>query len=121
MTIAIDFDGVIHQYSKGWYKGEIYDPPVKGTREAITKLKNEGHKIIIFSVRTNKIYHQGEGQLQLMRNWLAEHNIPYDKIWNYGKPIADVYIDDRAVTFRGNWEQTLNDISGFTPWWNDLE
>ena len=28
-TIAVDFDGVIHKYSKGWQGGEIYDEPVE--------------------------------------------------------------------------------------------
>jgi len=36
-TIAVDFDGVIHQYSKGWEDGSIYDKPVKGVRQALMK------------------------------------------------------------------------------------
>ena len=33
--IAIDFDGVIHKNSKGYYDGTIYDEPVEGSLEAI--------------------------------------------------------------------------------------
>lgn len=35
MTISIDFDGVIHQYSKGYADGSIYDPPIKGAERFI--------------------------------------------------------------------------------------
>ena len=33
--IAIDFDGVIHLNSKGFYDGTIYDNPVPGAVESI--------------------------------------------------------------------------------------
>ena len=34
-TIAVDFDGFIHKYSKGWHDGSIYDEPVEGAAEAL--------------------------------------------------------------------------------------
>ena len=37
-TIAVDFDGVIHGYSKGWHDGTIYDPPVPGAIDALCEL-----------------------------------------------------------------------------------
>lgn len=118
MTIAVDFDGVIHGYSKGWNGGDIYDPPVPGTREALEKLKADGWKIYIFSTRTNKIFRKKEeaDQEAAMKNWLAEHQIPYDKIWTFGKPMADIYLDDRAIGFRGDWQQSLAEIAAFEPW-----
>ena len=51
--------------------------------------------------------------------------VPFDEInynkdnppgSNKGKPLADVYIDDRGLTFRGDWKASYNDIINFTPW-----
>ncbi|MFN8923034.1 MAG: hypothetical protein ACK5XP_08940, partial [Sphingobacteriia bacterium] len=90
MKIAIDFDGVLHGYSRGWHDGTIYDPPVPGSREAMEQLKAAGHYLMIFSSRTNKIYRKKDEpeQQPQMEAWLAAHQIPYDKIWTYGKPLA---------------------------------
>ena len=32
--IGIDFDGVIHKNSKGFYDGTVYDDPVNGVAES---------------------------------------------------------------------------------------
>ena len=121
MTIAIDFDGVIHSYSRGWQGGEIYDLPVEGTREALTELRAKGWKIYIFSTRTNKIYHKNDHppQEERMKIYLEEHGIPYDKIWSFGKPMADIYLDDRALNFRGKWDDSLQEIEQFQVWNRD--
>lgn len=118
MTIAVDFDGVIHRYSKGWGNGEIYDTPVEGVRETLKILRQNGHKIYIFSVRTNTIFHKKDkaNQEQMMKDWLLKHEIEYDKIWTFGKPMADLFIDDRSIQFKGNWQETLQDINTFKSW-----
>lgn len=118
MKIAIDFDGVIHNYSKGWNGGSIYDGPVAGVKEALEQLKSDGHYLMIFTTRTNSIFRKKDepDQKIQMEEWLAKHEIPYDKIWTFGKPMADIYIDDRAISFRGDWSQTLNDVKTFQVW-----
>ena len=112
MKIAIDFDGVLHLYSKGWNGGEIYDPPVPGAKEAMEKLKEAGHTLYIFSTRSNKIFRKNDpvDHNKAMKKWLEEHEIPFDKMWTFGKPMADVFIDDRAIGFRGYWEETVKEV-----------
>jgi hypothetical protein len=38
MTLAVDFDGVIHAYTRGWYDGSIYDPPLPGAIQSLHDL-----------------------------------------------------------------------------------
>lgn len=118
LKIAVDFDGVLHAYSKGWNGGEIYDEPVEGTKAAMEKLKAAGHYLMIFSTRNNFVFRKKDEPDQKIRmeEWLKKHEIPYDKIWTAGKPMADIYLDDRAIQFKGNWQETLNDINSFTVW-----
>ena len=49
-TIAVDFDGVIHQYSRGWQDGTIYDPPLPGALEALATLM-ETYAVFIHTTR----------------------------------------------------------------------
>ena len=41
-------------------------------------------------------------------NWLNNYEIPYDEIW-FGKPLADVYIDDKAKKFT-TWQDINRNI-----------
>lgn len=50
-TIAVDFDGVIHRYSKGWHDGTIYDDLMPGACAALKQLM-EKHAVFIHTTRS---------------------------------------------------------------------
>lgn len=115
--IAVDFDGVLHGYSKGWQDGSIYDKPVPGAKEAMLKLKEMGYFILIFSTRGNSTYRKiGTDPKSAMENWLKKHEIAFDEICTTGKPRAKMYIDDRAINFSGKWEETIEEVANFEVW-----
>jgi len=65
------------------------------------KMKAEGHTIIIHTARRIETYKYNTGAVirdigLITFRTLDEFNIPYDELL-FGKPIADIYIDDRAV------------------------
>lgn len=98
-TLAIDFDGVIHAYSKGWQDGRIYDDPVAGAIEAMAKLQERGYHLIIYTTRA-----ESQTDKAAIYQWLKAQgfkNVDDIKITDR-KPPAIAYIDDRAVRFT-NW------------------
>jgi 5'(3')-deoxyribonucleotidase len=104
-TIAIDFDGVIHQYSKGWQNGEIYDPPMEGALDAVKKLASN-NRLVIFSTRARDV----EGWNDMIA-WLTEHGFMdyFDKVTSE-KPIAHIYIDDRGLRFH-DWAGAMDTLT----------
>ncbi len=103
-TIAVDFDGVLHRYSRGWQNGEIYDPPVEGAVESFFKLIDAGFDIVVFTTRKD---------VEAVRLWMHTHfdfekrmgNFYEPKITNE-KPLAIAYVDDRAIRFT-NWNDII--------------
>ena len=104
-TIAVDFDGVIHRYSRGWQDGRIYDEPVEGALEALAKLVANGYKVVIFTTRA-----RDAAQIQAINDWLLERMPNWDSFESIEvtdrKPGAIAYIDDRAIRFT-NWTDIL--------------
>jgi hypothetical protein len=99
--VAVDFDGVIHAYSRGWADGSIYDGPVPGAMQALAELQGLGLEVVVYTSR-----HTAD-----IADWIsaqaayARVNLGPIEITNL-KPIASVYIDDRAVRFT-DWERAL--------------
>lgn len=110
-TIAVDFDGVIHQYSRGWQDGTIYDPPMPGAIEALERLHRR-YRVVILTTRVNPDMPGGNEQLKRVIDWLEEQGfeegVHFDEV-THAKPPAVVYIDDRALHFT-SWDQTLDEL-----------
>lgn len=117
-TIAFDFDGVIHKYSKGWQDGSIYDEPNLQVIEVMKKLLQDNYSVIIISTREPE---------QIKRWWDINIQSPiattipeYTKFWNSDKigitnrklP-AMCYIDDRAICYDPNMNNLYDRIINF--------
>lgn len=102
LTIAVDFDGVIHTYDRGWQDGEIYGELVPGAREALSLLAQR-FRLVVFTARYD---------LDAVRDWLKQKHIDqFFKDVTNKKPAAYAYLDDRAIRFI-SWDQTLEELNG---------
>lgn len=137
--VAVDFDGVIHSYTSGWMGvANIPDPPVDGSIDALFRLLDAGFKVAIFSSRSASL----RGRFAMKRwmsraiteHWLKGGSLPsgveaecwgdaagvYRKFhWPWFKPAALMTIDDRALTFNGDWshpDYQPDAIRSFKPW-----
>jgi hydroxymethylpyrimidine pyrophosphatase-like HAD family hydrolase len=108
-TVAIDFDGTLNEY-KEWGDGKIKNNPLEGAVEAINTISSLGYKVVIYTCRMNVEVNNVIEQLPMLQNWLKENNLEFVEISMTGKPIADIYIDDRAIEFKGNWNEVTERI-----------
>ena len=113
MRICIDLDGVICQLRK---PGESYQDlqPVLGAIEKLRALKAAGHYLIICTARHMKTCEGNVGQVIARQGgvtleWLKRFDVPYDEL-HFGKPHAQIYIDDNALRFE-SWDSIAGDGS----------
>jgi hydroxymethylpyrimidine pyrophosphatase-like HAD family hydrolase len=123
--IAVDFDGTIADF-----KFPAIGDPKPGAREALEAFRAMGYRIMIYTCRTSRYYPEifatsddynenvmGRTTVVAMKNWLDEHQIPYDDIddGSLGKPLANVYIDDKGLRFSDNWEEIQTWVTQYQP------
>ncbi|GGO63098.1 hypothetical protein [Nonomuraea cavernae] len=114
-TLGVDFDGVIHRYSKGWFDGTIYDEPMPGAFNGL-RLLMQRYAMFIHTARSAR----------QVAEWLAKHGFETCvedeihapmKFWTdrdrllvtNRKLPATAYLDDRAVKFT-SWELALAEL-----------
>jgi hypothetical protein len=87
-TYCFDMDGVICEIDN-----DDYDlrSPIGKTILIMERLKKEGHTVIIHTGRHIL-------NLEVTKTWLWRNQVPHDII-QFGKPVADLYIDDKGVRF----------------------
>lgn len=137
-VLCLDFDGVIHSYTSGWKGAHVIpDPPVPGAIPyMLSALDN--FDVAIFSSRSRNLLGRWA-----MKRWLAraiadhwetggtEPSLTECECWGdaagiwrrfswpWFKPAALITIDDRALTFDGDWSSpryTAHAIRSFKPW-----
>jgi len=111
VNIGIDFDGVIHKCSKGYYDGTIYDDPVEGVHAALEKI-SKNYTIIVNTCKAkpDRGLVDGKTGTQLVWEWLKKHNLSkYVSKVTAEKPRAVAYIDDKSIRF-SNWDACLEDL-----------
>jgi hypothetical protein len=120
----VDFDGVLHSYAQGFTGAcDLPGEPIRGAREWIAAVQSAGYDVIVYSCRARSLEQAREddpgstwdpGGREAMREWLHRHGFPPLPITGT-KPAATVYLDDRALAFRGTFP-SLEKLARFKPW-----
>jgi hypothetical protein len=104
---CVDLNGVLDCYT-GWQGPRHFDLPRPGARAFLEALRARGFDIVVFTTRyADDVW-----------PWLREHRLD-DLVLEVTdrKPAAHVFIDDRAVCFRGDFDATLRDVDQFVAHW----
>jgi capsule biosynthesis phosphatase len=85
--------------------------PIQKNIDFLYYLKRLGHTIIIYTARRMKTHNGNTGKIladigKITFDTLDKFSIPYDEIY-FGKPYADFYIDDLAISSYENLEKEL--------------
>jgi hypothetical protein len=104
---CIDLNGVLDSYT-GWQGPAHFDPPRHGAREFLEALRSRGFKIVVFTTRYDAD----------VWRWLRAHGLErlISDVTDR-KPAAHVFVDDRAICFRGDFANTLREIEAFAAHW----
>lgn len=104
--ILIDLDGVLNNYD-GNFDPDFIPSLRKGALEFLKTL-NSYYSLKLFTARPKKI----------VAKWLIKNKIftLFSGITNKKEP-AYLYIDDRAVRFNGNYNETLKQVENFLVWY----
>jgi len=126
-VICVDFDGTLFP----WAALDDDSDPFPGAVRAVKAFAKAGYRIIIFTSRASHTWHLDEVnrlfernadfmpslsafsgmQLAHVERRLRKHDIPFDRITAEKVP-AEYYIDDRAMEFRGDWNEIHDRVLG---------
>lgn len=100
MTFCFDVDNTICVSKHGCNYSSC--PPIQPVIDKLNELYDKGHKIILFTSR-NMLSFNGDIEKihqvtkPILEKWLEKHGVKYHELI-FGKVLADVYVDDKAMT-----------------------
>lgn len=112
MRIAIDLDGTICPI-KGPNQSYAELEPLPGAVERLRQLRAAGHYVIILTARNMATYQSNVGKVmknigKITLDWLERYGVEYDEVY-FGKPNAEVYLDDRGIRFT-SWAEVTDEL-----------
>jgi hypothetical protein len=108
-VVCVDLNGVLDRYT-GWQDEKHWDPPRAGADEFLRRLHERGFRVVVFTTRW----------ADDARAWLGEHGLDrWVSEVTDRKPAAHVFVDDRAVCFRGDFAATLEEVARFRAHWEE--
>lgn len=102
--VGVNFNGTLVDENEFGYLVAI-----PGAKEAMHKLKSLNFKIVVYSRMICSDDLKGQEANKIIST-LKALGIPYDEVYVGDRLSADFYIDDRAISFKGNWSQTLEEL-----------
>ena len=122
MRICIDIDGVLASFKTG---NETYADvaPIEGSIDVLKLWKSQGHYLILHTARHMKTCDGNVGKViakigKITIDWLDQHDFVYDELL-FGKPWAEVYIDDNAFRFI-NWKDLNGEATEVLPKYKEI-
>lgn len=115
MRIVFDLDDTICRTRNRDYANS---EPLNGVIDKIRTAKSMGNYIIIHTARGmlscgGDVEKAEKKNRKIIEQWLLKNNVPYDEII-FGKPYADLYVDDKALNVL-KWQQTgVELLQGFS-------
>jgi capsule biosynthesis phosphatase len=118
MRFCFDLDGTLVTFPK--VAGDYTTvEPIPHNIKHLRHLKSLGHTIIIHTARRMRTHKGNVGAVikdvgQITLETLEKYDIPYDEIF-FGKPDADFYFDDKAISYANSWEKETGfyNLDGF--------
>jgi len=112
--LALDLDGTLLHYDG--YSPDMFGEPVRGMARELERIRDEGWKIVIWTCRKDT---------PELRKHLKDNEVPFDYIndhpWNGPddprKIHADVYADDKGLSFTGIADGFADRVLHHQPWW----
>ena len=109
MIFCFDLDNMICKTKKKKYNQA---KPATQTIKLINEVYKQGHKVVIF---TGRFYGKCNGNLKeilkmdkgLTKKQLKKWRVKYHSLI-FGKPVFDVYVDDKNFEFKKNWHKKFN-------------
>lgn len=106
--ICFDFDGVVYPNLRYHGTDVLKGDPVEGALSSLKEL-SKTYEIVLHSARCS----DPKG-FEAVRSYLDAHGFEFKLMRD--KPRAWIYVDDRAVCFRGDWLELVAQIDTFQQW-----